>query len=133
MAAGLFVGLQRDVLFSRTVTELPGPQLAGKIRSAYETIKKVRSDTYSLEQHTSEKRQELEERVVVAKALREYLQDCTLVFILSSSFRSYTPGGSAHVLLLTRADRAGSTLDVLHIVSSHQSQLSPILPSDLRL
>lgn len=42
MAAALFVGLQKDFLFSRTVTQLPGPQLRGKILMAYETIKKVR-------------------------------------------------------------------------------------------
>jgi hypothetical protein len=47
MAAGIFYGVQRDFLFSRSVTTLPGPQLAGRIQEAYETIKKVLYTTTS--------------------------------------------------------------------------------------
>jgi hypothetical protein len=43
MAAGVSYGVQKDFMFSRSVTSLLGPQLAGKIQDAYETIKKVRS------------------------------------------------------------------------------------------
>ncbi len=47
MAAAVFYGVQKDMLFSRTVTQLPGPQLVGKIEAAYETIKKVSYDNVS--------------------------------------------------------------------------------------
>jgi hypothetical protein len=48
MAAGVFYGVQKDFLFSRSVKALPGPQLAGRIQEAYETIKKVPSTIFAL-------------------------------------------------------------------------------------
>jgi hypothetical protein len=47
MAAGVFYGVQKDFLFSRSVKALPGPQLAGRIQEAYETIKKVPSTIFA--------------------------------------------------------------------------------------
>jgi hypothetical protein len=41
MAVALFYGVGRDFMFSRTVTELPGKELIGKILEAYSTIKQV--------------------------------------------------------------------------------------------
>ena len=41
MAIAIFYGVGKDYMFSRTVKELPGPQLGGKIREAYSTIKQV--------------------------------------------------------------------------------------------
>jgi hypothetical protein len=42
MATAMFYGVGKDFMFSRTVTQLPGPELIGKILEAYSTIKQVR-------------------------------------------------------------------------------------------
>jgi hypothetical protein len=41
MATAMFYGVGKDMMFSRTVTQLPGPELNGRILEAYSTIKKV--------------------------------------------------------------------------------------------
>lgn len=41
MATAMFYGVGKDYMFSRTVKELPGPELGGKILEAYSTIKQV--------------------------------------------------------------------------------------------
>ncbi|KAF1961219.1 hypothetical protein CC80DRAFT_488548 [Byssothecium circinans] len=41
MATAMFYGVGKDFMFSRTVTQLPGPELVGKILKAYSTIKQI--------------------------------------------------------------------------------------------